>query len=167
MSISGAYPEIRVPYSKLLEMARNNGEGFSEINFLMYQAIQKLFLVETGSLDCSSLIIGHAKGYFYYPGDGEDSSKTCSALDSAVQTNTVRVTSLAAWKIAIGNSVILLDRKSGWDAYDDGGTARCREVIRIEKDPVSGITTLTLDGEPFDVTEGETIVVETYDELQT
>ena len=158
VSISGAYPEIRVPYSKLLEMARNNGEGFSEINFLMYQAIQKLFLVETGSLDCSSLIIGHAKGYFYYPGDGEDSSKTCSALDSAVQTNTVRVTSLAAWKIAIGNSVILLDRKSGWDAYDDGGTARCREVIRIEKDPVSGITTLTLDGEPFDVTEGETIV---------
>ena len=156
VSVSGAYPEIRIPYSKLLEMAKNNGEGFSETNFLMYQAIQKLFLVETGSLDCSSLIVGHAKGYFYHPADGEDASKTCTALESAVQTNTVKVTS--AWKIAVGNSVILLDRKNGWDAYDDGGTARCREVVHIEKDPASGITTLTLDGEPFDVTGGETIV---------
>ena len=159
VSVSGEYPEIRVPYSDLLEIAKNNGEGFSEINFLMYQALQKLFLVEAGSLDCSSLIRGYAKAYFYYPPADDDTTKVCLALESARQTNTVKlkVTSMSK-KLVVGTSIILLDLKNGWEAYNDGGTTRCREIISKNKDKEEGVVTLTLDGEPFDVTKGETVI---------
>ena len=159
VSVSGEYPEIRVPYSDLLEIAKNNGEGFSEINFLMYQALQKLFLVETGSLDCSSLIRGYAKAYFYYPPVDDDTTKVCLALESARQTNTVKlkVTSMSK-KLVVGTSIILLDLENGWEAYNDGGTTRCREIISKDKDEEEGVVTLTLDGEPFDVAKGETVI---------
>ena len=159
VSVSGEYPEIRVPYSDLLEIAKNNGEGFSEINFLMYQALQKLFLVEAGSLDCSSLIRGYAKAYFYYPPADGDTTKVCLALESAKQTNTVKLkTTSMSKKLVVGTSIILLDLENGWEAYSNGGTTRCREIIRKDKDKEEGVVTLTLDGEPFDVTKGETVI---------
>ena len=159
VSVSGEYPEIRVPYSDLLEIAKNNGEGFSEINFLMYQALQKLFLVETGSLDCSSLIRGYAKAYFYYPPADGDTTKVCLALESAKQTNTVKLkTTSMSKKLVVGTSIILLDLENGWEAYNDGRTTRCREIIRKDKDEEEGVVTLTLDGEPFDVKKGETVI---------
>ena len=58
ISAAAMYPTLQLSYGDMLRMAENNGRGFSEASFMLYSALQKLFLVEVGTLDSSSVFAG-------------------------------------------------------------------------------------------------------------
>lgn len=151
ISAAGTYPTLMLPYGQTLRMAENNGAGFSEASFLLYSALQKLFLVEVGTLDSSSVFAGDTVQCYFY--DTEDVTDSCLAAEDAVHANTVTLyDNHNTQKIVAGASVALL---TDWGTYRSGNAIQ-REVLTVSRS--DGRVYVTFDGDPIDIVAGITAI---------
>lgn len=147
VSLPNAYPTLNMGYRQTLEKAEANGDGYSEMSLAMISALQKLFLVETGTLDSTSIISGDVNKNYYYKG------KDSTAVKSEQKTNRIIVNSNEANRgFSKGTSIILL---TGWDTYSNTKTVH-REITDV-KDNGTTIE-IQFDGNPVNVTEKKTAI---------
>lgn len=155
-SVSGRYPAIRVPYGDLIKAAQAGGKGFGEMNYFMYSAIQKLYLVETGVLDASTLFSGESFLYFYTP--QENLKKTGTAIEDAASSNTITVVkNTSTKKIQEGTSVALLTTEKGWEECAPGKEDNLREVTGVEEEGKNALK-ITFSGQAIDIVKGQTVI---------
>ncbi len=179
-SKSGAYPSVNISYENIRNMANMNGMGFREIGYTMYSAIQKLFLVETGCLDSTSIMAGEQDLYYYTQNKDYNNRNTGIAIQSMAGSNRIVVNSFwATDKLEEGSSIVLLNTTDGWAALEKSGGPNgndgqedeaedengengiieggcCREIVSISSDDEH--IEITFDGEPVDIRAGETVV---------
>ena len=151
VSAAGVYPTLMLTYGDTLRMAQNNGSGFSEVSFMMYSALQKLFLVEVGTLDASAVFAGDTmQCYFYHV---EDITRSCLAAEDAAGSNVIVLyDNYNTDKLVPGASIALL---TDWKAYENN-RAMQREIVSIERR--DGRAYVTFDGAPMDILGGKTAV---------
>lgn len=143
-SVVGTYPTLMLSYGDTLRMAKNNGAGFSEVSFMMYSALQKLFMVEVGTLDSSSVFAGDTMQCYFY--DVEDLTRSCLAAEDAEHSNTIVLyDNYNTEKLAQKDSIALL---TDWKTYANN-TAIRRQITSIERR--DGKAYVTFDGEPVNI----------------
>ena len=151
VSVAKSYPTLMLPYGETLKKAENNGSGFSELNYLMVSALQRLFVIETGTIDSSSLFAGDTFMFYYYDTDSYEGSGF--AAESAKKTNTITLyNNFGTEKITVGSSIAIF---SGWDSYDNNKTAK-REVTDIKVNDRT--IEVTFDGKPVNITKHKTTI---------
>ncbi len=151
VSVADTYPVIWLEYGDTLEYAENNGQGFTEMNYLMCSALQKLFIIETGTIDSSSVFAGETHMYYYYDTDIYDESGY--AAESAKNSNKIRIyNNFNTTKITVGSSIAIID---GWYGYTQESEIQ-HEVISVEKG--KQYIDITFDGEPVNITKHKTII---------
>ena len=148
VSVSGKYPTLNLTYETTLNKANANGSGYSEVSFMMISALQKLFLVETATLDSSSIFAGDTEKAYYYEETG------LTAVESAESSNVIKVKeSFYSNKLVEGSSIILF---TGWKSYSNAKTPH-REIESITKNDDETLS-ITFNGKPVDVIKGKTAV---------
>lgn len=151
VSHSGAYPTVNLTYGKTLQMAKSNGAGYSEINYLMYSALQRLFLVETGTRDSSSIFAGDTAMLYFLRYKAPETS-AMAAVD-AKNTNTITLYNNYNTRIlTVGSSIAIGD---DWSTYRNDNAIR-REIIAITLS--NDYLEVLFDGDPVDVTRHKTTV---------
>ena len=175
-SVAGAYPTVNVPYKDMRSLANFNGEGFREIGYSVYSAIQKLFMVETGCIDSTSLMAGETDLYYYSKNKDANNKNTGIAIQSEVSSNRIVVNSISPTeKLEEGSSIVLLNTTDGWDAmkldeelikeakryrrsqiFIDHNTDNCREIVSVNNNGEQ--IEITFNGAPVDIHAGETVV---------
>lgn len=152
ISAKDQYPTLLLNYGDTLEMAENNGDGFSEMNYFMCSALQRLFVVETGTIDSSSLFAGDTFKYYYYDDTNSNSESGLAALD-AQNTNTITIyNNYNTEKINVGSSITIFE---GWDSYkNNNGTQR--EITNIKE--TKEYLAITFDGAPMNIVKDKTAV---------
>ncbi len=151
VSVKNTYPTLLLNYGDTLQMAENNGYGFSEMNYRMCSALQRLFVVETGTIDSSSLFSGDTFMYYFY-NERENADSGLAALD-AKNTNTITLyNNFGTEKITVGSSVTIF---GGWDTYkNNNGTQR--EVTDIVE--AGEYLEVTFDGKPLNIKKDKTAI---------
>lgn len=151
VSMSGTYPVIQLEYGDMLEYAENNGDGFDELNFLMVSALQKLFIVETGTIDSSEIFAGDT--YMYYQYDTKDYEASGYAFEDAKKSNVIKIyNNYNTIKISEGSSITIFN---GWKKYkNNDGTQR--EVLKINTS--DKFIEITFDGDPIDISKHKTLI---------
>ena len=180
-SRSGSYPVVNISYDEVRAMARQGGEGFREIGFTMYSAIQKLFIVETGCLDSTSIMAGEQDLYYYSQSKDATNKNTAIAIQSATGSNSIVVNSFSKTeKFEEGQSIVFLNTTDGWSAMEKAGGPNgtgqrenmpgeadsetgmeivdgcCREIVSVSS--MDEHIEITFDGGPVDVRAGETVI---------
>ncbi|MCR5421762.1 MAG: hypothetical protein K6E98_12255 [Lachnospiraceae bacterium] len=175
-SRAGGYPTVNVSYKNIRSLANYNGEGYRELGYNMYAAIQKLFMVETGCLDSTSLMAGETDLYYYGQNKDANPRNTGIALQSQVSSNKIVVNNIAATqKLEEGSSVVFLNTTDGWNAMKmdeeelrlarrmyrrqpliEHTTDNCREIVSVSDNGEQ--IEITFDGAPMDIYAGETII---------
>lgn len=149
VSIANSYPTLCMEYGTTLEYAENNGDGFSEMNYLMCAALQKLFIVETGTIDSSSIFAGDS--YMYYHYEAKSYKKSGYAAKNESNTNTITLyNNYNTIKISEGSSIVLLE---GWDSYKNNN-GKQREVLKVERN--ENFIYVTFEGEPVNIFKHKT-----------
>lgn len=152
ISASGTYPVLGLNYQDTLNYADNNGTGYSEMSYLLCTALQKLFLVETGTLDSTSLFAGETDLPQYADVDAILSSFYAARDDK--DTNTITLyNNTNTQKFAEGSSLLIMQGK--WNTYDDA-TAIRREITKITSN--NNYIYVTFDGDPIDIYKHQTAV---------
>ena len=151
VSRSGTYPTVNLTYGKTLQMAKSNGAGYGEINYLMYSALQRLFLVETGTRDSSSIFAGDTAMLYFLSYNTPETSAMAAA--DAKNTNTILLyNNFNTRLLTVGSSIAIGD---DWSTYRNA-TANRREITSIVSN--GDYLEVTFDGEPIDVTQHKTTV---------
>lgn len=180
LSKSGVYPSVNLTYDDMRRMARSNGEGYRALGYNMYSALQKLFLVETGCLDSTSLMAGEQDLYYYSQVKDYNNKNTAIAIQSVQASNKIVVNDFyATQKFEEGGSVVFLNVSDGWEALEKAGGPNgtdkveikkrdedeeeneieggaCREITSVETD--GGHIEINFDGDPIDIRAGETVI---------
>lgn len=151
ISAKDKYPTLLLTYGDTLKMAENNGDGFSEMSYFMCSALQRLFVIETGTIDSSSIFSGNT--YQYYYNDATYNLDSGLAVFDAKDTNTITVyNNYNTKRIAIGSSITVF---KGWDSYkNNNGTQR--EVTDIKE--TEKYLEITFDGKPMDIVKEKTAI---------
>ncbi len=158
VSASGTYPTLMLSYENTLSYAENNGDGFSEMNYLMVSALQKLFIVETGVIDSSELFAGDTYMYYYYEDDMPN--KTGAASKDAENSNTITLYKNSGTdKLTEGSSIAIFN---GWDNYSNAKTQK-REITKIkllegDDSYEHGYYEVTFDGDPVNIKQNSTVI---------
>lgn len=148
VSVSGKYPTLNLTYDTTLSKAEANGSGYSEVSFLMISALQKLFLVETATLDSTSIFAGDTEKMYYYDKTG------VKAVESAESTNVIKVKdTFYSQKLVEGSSIILF---TDWENYSNSKTAH-REIESITKNDDETLS-IRFSGKPVKITKNKTAV---------
>lgn len=151
VSRSGTYPTVNLTYGKTLQMAKSNGAGYSEINYLMYSALQRLFLVETGTRDSSSIFAGDTAMLYFLRYNAPETSAMAAA--DAKNTNTITLyNNYNTRLITVGSSIAIGD---DWSTYRNENAIR-REVLAINRS--DNLVEILFDGDPVDITQHKTTV---------
>lgn len=151
VSVANSYPTLLLEYGTTLEFAENNGAGFCELNYLMVSALQRLFVIETGTIDSSSVFAGDT--FMLYYTDSETYEGSSFAAESAKNTNTVTLyKNQGTEKITIGSSLAIF---AGWDSYSNKKTPK-REVTDIKVNDRT--IEVTFDGKPLNITKHKTTI---------
>ncbi len=178
VSKDGTYPAVNMKYDEMRDMARKNGEGFRAMGYNLYSALQKLFIVETGCLDSTSLLAGEQDLYYYSQIKDYNNKNTAIALQSVQGSNKIVVNDFGATqKFEEGSSVVFLNTSDGWNALEKAGGPNgtdeveeadeddditaisggaCREIVSVESD--GGHIEITFDGPPIEIRAGETVI---------
>ena len=151
VSQASAYPTINLTYGKTLQMAKNNGAGYSEINYLMYSALQRLFLVETGTRDSSSIFAGDTAMLYFLQFNAPETS-AMAAMDAKNANTILLYNNFHTRLLTVGSSIAIGD---DWSTYRNA-TANRREITSIVSN--GDYLEVTFDGEPIDVTQHKTTV---------
>ncbi len=151
VSEKDTYPTLLLNYGDTLDMAENNGDGFSEMNYYMCSALQRLFIVETGTVDASSLFAGDTYKYYYY--DTKDISQSGLASFDAQKTNTISLyKNYGTQKLTVGSSITIFE---GWDSYkNNNGTQR--EITEINE--TDECYEVTFSGSPINIKKDKTAI---------
>ena len=151
VSIADTYPAVQIEYEDVLEYSENNGDGFNELNYLLVSALQKLFVIETGTIDSSEIFAGDT--YMYYQYDTKDYETSGYACEDAKETNTIRIyNNYNTTKICEGSSIAIFN---GWNNYkNNDGTQR--EVLEIKS--TDEYIDITFDGKPMNITKHKTLI---------
>lgn len=151
ISAKDTYPTLMLSYSDTLEMAENNGDGFSEMNYNMCSALQRLFVVETGTIDSSSLFGGDTFMYKYYP--NKDKSQSGLATVDAEKSNTITVSNnYYTEKIIAGSSIAIFE---SWEKYKNNNGLQ-REVTSVTE--TGDFLEITFDGKPVNIKKDKTAI---------
>lgn len=151
ISTSNTYPAVQLEYGKMLDYAQNNGEGFDELNFLMVSALQKLFIIETGTIDSSEIFAGDT--YMYYQYDTNDYETSGYACEDAKKSNVIKIyNNYNTIKISEGSSITLFD---GWKKYKNNNGSQ-REVLEVKTS--EKYMEITFDGDPIDISKHKTLI---------
>lgn len=151
VSVKDKYPTLQVNYEDTLNMAENNGDGFSEMNYFMCSALQRLFVVETGTIDTSSLFAGDT--FMYHYSENKNNSESGLAVSDAKNSNTITLqNNYGTEKITVGSSVTIFN---GWDSYKNNNNTQ-REVTNIEV--TDETIQVTFDGKPMNIVKGKTAI---------
>lgn len=149
VSTAESYPSLLLDYGTTLKYAENNGNGYSEMNYLMCSALQKLFIIETGTIDSSSIFAGDS--YMYYNYEVNLFKNSGYAAESAKKTNTIKLyNNINTVKICEGSSITVFD---GWKSYKNNDGYQ-REVVSVESD--EKYISVTFDGSPMDIEKHST-----------
>lgn len=151
VSTSESYPTLLLTYGTTLEYAKNNGSGFSEMDFLMCQALQKLFVIETGTIDSSSIFAGDTSMFYYY--DTKEYTNSGYAAEDAKNSNTIRLyNNYNTIKISKGSSIAIFN---SWKTYkNNDGTQREVTDIKQTKEYID----ITFSGKPINIQKHKTII---------
>lgn len=151
VSAKNTYPTLLLNYGDTLEKAENNGDGFSEMSYSMCSALQRLFVVETGTIDSSSLFAGDTFMYYFYD-ERENTDSGLAALD-AEKTNTITLyNNFGTEKIAVGSSITIFE---GWDTYKNNNGSQ-RVVTEIVE--AGDYLEVTFDGKPVNIKKDKTAI---------
>lgn len=151
ISVAESYPTLMLEYGTTLQYAENNGSGFSEMNFLMCSALQKLFVVETGTIDSSSVFAGDTFMYYYYKVD--DAQLSGLAVEDAKKSNTIRLyNNYNTIKLYEGSSIVIFEN---WNKYKNNNGMQ-REITKLEVS--DEYIDVTFDGKPVNIKKGKTAV---------
>lgn len=149
-SISGAFPEVKMYLNDAVISAENNGSGYGEIDYVTYAALQKLFIIETGNINSSSIFCGDTANLYFF----EDESKSCYALYDEKDSNRIVVdANTHTLKLAAGDSITIF---TGWDEYENTAEYH-REIENISRDSEKNLC-IIFSGEPMDIKAGETAI---------
>lgn len=151
VSVSGLYPAINVPYEEILRQAEANGAGYQEMDYLTYNAVQRLFLVETATIDSSSLFAGDTANYYFYP----DSEKSAFAVQDQEKSNYIvlKQSSIQS-RFSEGDSIAIF---RDWSEYNNNGDYS-REITKIIENPSEETFTVEFSGKPINIVKGKTAI---------
>ncbi len=151
VSSADIYPVVQFAYGKMLDYAEKNGEGFQELNFLMVSALQKLFIIETGTIDSSEVFAGDS--YMYYQYDTPDYETSGYACEDAKNSNVIKIyNNYNTIKISKGSSITIFE---GWNKYkNNDGTQREVTDIKLSDKYIE----ITFDGPPVDIIKHKTLI---------
>ena len=152
VSASSKSPAINIAYDDILTKSENNGSGYGELDYLTLLSIQHLFLVETGTLDSSSIFSGDTGNYYFF----EDSILRAFAVNSSDKTNKITLieSTLTENTLQKGDSICLLD--NGWSSYKNNSD-KIREITSISKNS-DDTYTIEFSGGPVKIVAGKTAV---------
>lgn len=150
VSAANTYPTLMLTYGDTIRMAENNGGGYSELNYLMCSALQKLFIVETGTIDSSSVFSGETSMYYYSDTDSKAVNLGLAAKDQKNSNIITLHNNYGTQKLAVGSSIALFDE---WDNYDNNETQK-REILNIKTS--EKYIEVEFDGKPIDIEKGKT-----------
>ena len=151
VSEKDTYPTLLLSYGDTLEMAENNGDGFSEMNYNMCSALQRLFVVETGTIDSSSLFAGDTFMYYFY--DEREIENSALAVMDAKNSNTITLyNNYNTEKITIGSSITIFE---GWDKYKNNNGSQ-REVTDVKES--GDYLEITFDGKAINIKKDKTAI---------
>ena len=151
VSTAGTYPVVQLEYGNMIDYAKNNGDGFDELNFLMVSALQKLFIIETGTIDSSEIFAGDT--YLYYQYDTTDYETSGFACEDAKKSNVIKIyNNYNTIKISKGSSITIFN---GWKKYKNNDGSQ-REVLNINV--TEKYMEITFDGDPIDISKHKTLI---------
>lgn len=150
LSTSGTFPEIKLYFSDAIQSAKNNGEGYSELDYVTYSALQKLFIIETGNINSSSIFSGDTANYYFY----DDENKSGYALSDVEKSNKIVLESNTfTSRLAVGDSITIF---TGWEEYKNSAKYQ-REIEEISYNSEKNLV-VTFTGEPVDIKAGKTAI---------
>lgn len=150
LSVSQTYPEVKMLYKNTLSAAEKNGKGYSELDYVTYSALQKLFMIETGNINSSSVFSGVTADYYFY----EDENKSAFAIVDAEKSNTIILgANTFTSRLAEGDSISIF---SDWEEYKNTSEYQ-REIESITRDSSKNII-VTFSGDPVDIKTGKTAI---------
>ena len=135
-------------YKNTLSAAEKNGKGYSELDYVTYSALQKLFMIETGNINSSSVFGGVTADYYFY----EDENKSAFSIVDAEKSNTIILgANTLTSRLAEGDSISIF---SDWEEYKNTPEYQ-REIESITRDSSKNII-VTFSGAPVDIIPGKT-----------
>ncbi|MBQ9673614.1 MAG: hypothetical protein IJV39_03205 [Ruminococcus sp.] len=153
-SVSNSRPVTNLKVGDIIKQSQAVGFNYGEIDYLTYNAIQKLFLVETATLDSTSLISGACGNYYYSP---QDAQRLACAVKDDKSTNSIvlQKSTLTTDRFKVGDTVAIL---ISWDNYSDS-TVEQREILKMEDDESSNTCKITFLGTAVtDIIKGKTAI---------
>ncbi len=148
VSTSESNPAIKLNLNDIREAAANNGSNFEELDYLTYAALQRLFIIETGNINSSSLFEGVTGDYFFY----EDSANSGCAINDEENSNTIILNKgVATSRLQEGDDIAIF---KNWDEYKN--TSNYHRIIESMTENEDGTYTITFSGDPVDIKAGET-----------
>lgn len=131
--------------SEFLQLAEAN-PGFEEEDLCAALTLQRLFVVETAMLDSKSVF----EGNIYMPYMISDKMSTYYSLDSAEQTNTIRLTDNSiSRRFLPGNAVAIMN---SWPDYDSPEYANRKRVVTGRRQRDDGSVEISFSGSPVNLT---------------
>lgn len=150
VSVSDKIPVLDMTPNELVKATEAKGDGYKEIDYAAINALQKLFMVETGLRNSQYLYMGTC-AYTVATGDKENS---ITALNTKENTNCIDVNVNASF--IEGNMVVLYDS----DNYDESYPVAVEDVrqIKVIIDNNDGTYSVYFTGDPMDITAGVTAI---------
>ncbi len=149
-SISDKVPVLNMTPEDIKRQTEMKGEGYREIDYAAINAVQKLFMVETGLRNSQYLYTGICA----YTVDAQEGEGAVSALETRDNTNCIDISANPGF--IEGNSIIIYDCENYSESYkkalDD-----IRE-INVIIDNNDGTYSVYFTGESIDVKEGRTAI---------
>lgn len=150
VSYADQYPTINKSTESILSTATSAGNGYSEISYLAYSALQKLFIIETGTIDSSAIFSGDSNNLYYYPTTRYSSTAIVSkGLSNSI---VIKYNSNTA-SLCVGDSIAVLD--GNWNNYLSD-VSQQREIKKIDTDKENKKITVTFDGKPLSIVANRT-----------
>ncbi len=150
LSTSGTFPEIKMYFSDAIKSAQNNGEGYTELDYVTYSALQKLFIIETGNINSSSIFSGDTADYYFY----DDEDKNGYAIADQEKSNEIVLNANTfTSRLNVGDSITIF---TSWEEYKNTANYQ-REIEAISRNSAKNII-VTFTGEPVDIKAGKTAI---------
>lgn len=156
-SMTGDVPIIDLSYKEILDLEKEKGEEWSELDISSLNAIQMLFLVETAVRDSQTIFEGNVGLTFIWSSDNDPKL----AVKSETKTNRIVIKKDEYnKKFSVGDYVSVETGENWWDAYsiftedyvngDHDNWIRKIESIKEDNKTYS----IEFSGNPIDIVEG-------------
>ena len=161
-SYSNNVPLIDISYDKLLDLIKQKGEGWAEIDLITLNMLQKLWIVETGVLNSQSVFAGYTESNFIWSSDDDPKY----AVKTEENTNTIWIKKDEhTLRFEEGDPVIVIsynyeDKYSAYKYFTDNYINDDSEwQRRIEKIELHGdLLEIVFSGSAIDIKKNSSII---------